>query len=97
MRQMENRFCFSEGNSITVREARTFIINYYRGLNVKDFAKEKTDGIIAKTGGIDEEWENLIYIKKLLILQFGICYDCFEKIRRYNYGCRLFKALEVVN
>ncbi|RHV07737.1 hypothetical protein DXB97_03625 [Firmicutes bacterium OM07-11] len=47
------------GNSITVREARTFIINYYRGLNVKDFAKEKTDGIIAKTGGIDEEWENL--------------------------------------
>ncbi|MCC8154880.1 MAG: hypothetical protein LIP01_12180 [Tannerellaceae bacterium] len=47
------------GNSITVREARTFILNYYRGMKVKEFDKEKTDGIIAKTGGIDEEWETL--------------------------------------
>lgn len=47
------------GNSITVREARTFIINYCQGAMVTDFINEKTDGIIAKTGGIDEEWEKL--------------------------------------
>lgn len=47
------------GNSITVREARTFIINYCQGAMVTDFLNEKTDGIIAKTGGIDEEWEKL--------------------------------------
>lgn len=47
------------GNCITVREARTFIINYYLGIAVSDFDKEKTDGIIAKTGGNDEEWDKL--------------------------------------
>lgn len=47
------------GNCITVREARTFIINYYLGCNVVDFDKEKTDGIIAKTGGNDEDWDIL--------------------------------------
>ena len=47
------------GNSITVREARTFIINYCQGAMVTDFLNEKKDGIIAKTGGSDEEWEKL--------------------------------------
>ena len=47
------------GDSITVREARTFIINYYLGSQIKEFEKEKTDGIIAKTGGIDDDWETL--------------------------------------
>lgn len=47
------------GECITVREARTFIINYYLGCGVADFDKEKTDGIIAKTGGNDEQWDNI--------------------------------------
>ena len=47
------------GNSITVREARTFIINYFLGNSVIDFEKEKTDGVIAKTGGNDEDWDKL--------------------------------------
>ena len=47
------------GECITVREARTFIINYYLGCEIVDFDKEKTDGIIAKTGGNDEQWDNI--------------------------------------
>lgn len=47
------------GNCITVREARTFIINYYLGCDVGEFDKEKTDGIIAKTGGNDEDWDKI--------------------------------------
>lgn len=47
------------GNCITVREARTFIINYFLGNSVSDFEKEKTDGVIAKTGGNDEDWDKL--------------------------------------
>lgn len=47
------------GECITVREARTFIINYYLGYKIVDFDKEKTDGIIAKTGGNDEEWDKV--------------------------------------
>ena len=47
------------GNCITVREARTFIINYYLGCKVTDFDHERTDGIIAKTGGNDEEWDKI--------------------------------------
>lgn len=46
-------------NRITVREARTFIINYFLGSRVTDFEKEKTDGVIAKTGGNDEDWDKL--------------------------------------
>lgn len=47
------------GNCITVREARTFIINYFLGSSVSDFEREKTDGVIAKTGGNDEDWDKL--------------------------------------
>ena len=49
------------GNSITVREARTFIMNYFNGRNVSGlpFDKTKTQCILAKTGGIDNDWENL--------------------------------------
>lgn len=44
---------------ITVREARTFIINYYLGSSIKRFDEEKTDGIIAGSGGDSQDWEQL--------------------------------------
>ena len=46
---------------ITVRAARTFIMNYFHGLEVNcdSFPKEKTMPVLAKTGGLDEEWEQL--------------------------------------
>lgn len=49
------------GGKFTVRAARTFIMNFYMGsaIRSKDFPNEKTMPTIAKTGGIDEEWENL--------------------------------------
>ena len=49
------------GNSITDREARTFILNYYNGkrLSNSSFEKTKTECILAKTGGIDTDWERL--------------------------------------
>ena len=49
------------GNSMTVREARTFILNYYNGKNLCDssFEQTKTQCVLAKTGGIDNDWENL--------------------------------------
>ena len=49
------------GNSLTVREARTFIMNYFNGRSVCDlpFDKTKTQCVLAKTGGIDNDWENL--------------------------------------
>ena len=47
------------GNSVTVREARTFILNYYLGLQVRNFSEEKTDGILAGSGGVSADWEQL--------------------------------------
>lgn len=46
---------------ITVRAARTFIMNYYQGaeVNCDSFSKERTMPVLAKTGGVDEEWEQL--------------------------------------
>lgn len=44
---------------MTVREARTFIINYYLGKNVEKFSEEKTDGVISKSGVSNPEWDEL--------------------------------------
>lgn len=49
------------GSRFTVRAARTFIMNYYAGSQIpsKDFSTVKTTPVLAKTGGLDEEWEKL--------------------------------------
>lgn len=49
------------GGRITVRAARTFIMNYYEGKKVPcdRFQDTRTLPVLAKTGGIDEEWERL--------------------------------------
>lgn len=49
------------GGKLTVRAARSFIMNFYAGKLIKssDFSKIKTIPILAKTGGVDEEWEQL--------------------------------------
>jgi hypothetical protein len=49
------------GAPITVRTARTFIINYYAGVEVSnsDFAKTDTTPVIAKSGEEDRQWEAL--------------------------------------
>lgn len=46
---------------ITVRAARTFIMNFYNGEKTKsiNFSKQKTMPVLAKTGGIDDDWEQL--------------------------------------
>ena len=46
---------------MTVRAARTFILNYYRGAAVKwnDFDKVNTTPITVKTGQADPEWEKV--------------------------------------
>jgi hypothetical protein len=47
------------GAPITVRTARTFIINYYLGLAAShsDFAKTDTTPVVAKSGEDDKQWE----------------------------------------
>lgn len=49
------------GSRFTVRAARTFIMNYYEGsaITSKDFSDRKTTPVLAKTGGVDDEWERL--------------------------------------
>ena len=49
------------GGKITVRAARSFIMNFYQGskINTEKFPKVKTTPILAKTGGVDEDWEGL--------------------------------------
>lgn len=49
------------GSRFTVRAARTFIMNYYAGTKIpsKDFSSTKTTPVLAKTGGLDEDWERL--------------------------------------
>ncbi len=51
----------TQTSQITVRAARTFIMNFYNGMQIKDkdFDKLKTTPILAKTGGNDENWEAL--------------------------------------
>lgn len=50
-----------KGSRFTVRAARTFIMSYYAGAQIpsEKFPVVKTVPIIAKTGGLDEEWEKL--------------------------------------
>jgi len=49
------------GSQISVRGARTFIINYFKGKNIndKEFDKNDTTPTISKTGIVDTEWEEL--------------------------------------
>ena len=49
------------GHAITVRAARTFIVNYYRGkaVDVLKFEITETTPIVCKTGVPDPEWEEL--------------------------------------
>lgn len=49
------------GGKITVRAARSFIMNYFAGklINATAFPKERTIPVLARTGGIDEDWEQL--------------------------------------
>lgn len=46
---------------LTVRAARTFIMNFYEGkkISATTFPKVKTIPVLAKTGGVDEDWEQL--------------------------------------
>jgi hypothetical protein len=49
------------GAPITVRNARTFIINYYAGVEAShlDFAKTDTTPVVAKSGEEDKQWETV--------------------------------------
>jgi len=49
------------GKALTVRAARTFIINYLRGKGsvTSSFEKTNTTPVLAKTGVPDNEWTNL--------------------------------------
>ena len=51
----------ARGNPITVRAARTFIVNYYRGTEVeqKKFDATGTTPVLLKSGVNVEEWETL--------------------------------------
>lgn len=47
------------GSRITVRGARSFILSYFEGRksDSKKYAKLNPEPILAKTGGVDEKWE----------------------------------------
>ncbi len=49
------------GGQLTVRAARTFVINFFKGKQIPDrqFDDIDTTPYFPKTGGIDEEWENI--------------------------------------
>ena len=49
------------GAPITVRNARTFIINYYAGVEAShlEFAKTDTTPVVAKSGEEDKQWETV--------------------------------------
>jgi hypothetical protein len=55
------------GAQITVSAARTFILNYYRGESAasSNFDKTETSPRICKSGGIDNDWEQLRTNKKI--------------------------------
>lgn len=52
-----------KGRQITVRDARIFILNYYKGKeisgSIKDFSSLETIPVMVKTGGVHDEWESL--------------------------------------
>ncbi len=52
---------YERGGPISVKMARTFITNYFRGMSVdpKDFDLTDTSPIVCPTGGPDPEWEKL--------------------------------------
>jgi hypothetical protein len=49
------------GSAMTVRAARTFIVNYYSGTEIKwtDFDKANTTPVTVRTGQTDPDWEKL--------------------------------------
>lgn len=49
------------GKAVTVRAARTFIVNYFRGksIDAKAFDDVETQPIICRSGEIDSEWERI--------------------------------------
>ncbi len=49
------------GSQISVRGARTLIVNYIKGKEIKDdqFNSVKTTPVMVSTGGVDEEWEEI--------------------------------------
>lgn len=49
------------GGGLTVRSARTFIMNYYAGVDASatDFAATDTTPVIAKSGEEDKQWETI--------------------------------------
>lgn len=51
----------ARSNPITVRAARSFIVNYYRGTEIKteDFDRKDTTPILCKSGQADSEWDAL--------------------------------------
>ena len=51
----------ARGNPITVRAARTFIVNYYRGASIdaKKFDTTETTPVILKSGVAVDEWDTL--------------------------------------
>lgn len=52
---------YERGGPISVKIARTFIINYFKGMQVdpEKFATVDTTPVIAATGGLDSEWIQL--------------------------------------
>lgn len=81
------------GGKLTVRAARTFVMNFFEGKSVKcsDFPKEKTIPVLAKTGGVDEDWEQLKLNKPNLwddegLLEAGRQYSKLIKRQRDFYS-----------
>jgi len=52
---------YERGGPISVKMARTFIINYFRGMAVasKKFDSTDTTPAVCRSGGVDQEWEKL--------------------------------------
>lgn len=81
----------TQTSQITVRAARTFIMNFFAGGKIKDvdFDKSKTTPLLAKTGDIDEEWEKLrrtgnkLWENERLIEAAKEFSDLNEKQRKY--------------
>ena len=55
------------GAQITVSAARTFILNYYRGAKAAsaEFDKTETSPLICKSGGADNDWDDIRKDKKI--------------------------------
>ncbi|OGS47338.1 MAG: hypothetical protein A2539_07290 [Elusimicrobia bacterium RIFOXYD2_FULL_34_15] len=49
------------GSQITVRGARSFIVSYFEGrkIDTNIYEKVKPEPLLAKTGGMDEQWDTL--------------------------------------